>query len=58
MFFKTRGQKVSHVGIYLGEDKFVHAPRTGKAITMTKLEGYWKRKLVGFGGCEQKCGVL
>jgi cell wall-associated NlpC family hydrolase len=49
VFFRTRGQKVSHVGIYLGSNKFVHAPRTGKAITTTKLEGYWKRKLVGFG---------
>ncbi len=49
VFFRTRGQKVSHVGIYLGRDKFIHAPRTGKVITTTKLEGYWKRKLVGFG---------
>lgn len=49
VFFRTRGKKVSHVGIYLGENRFVHAPRTGKAITTTKLEGYWKRRLVGFG---------
>lgn len=49
VFFRTRGQEVSHVGIYLGGNKFVHAPRTGKVITTTKLEGYWKRKLVGFG---------
>lgn len=49
VFFRTRGKRVSHVGIYLGENRFVHAPRTGKAITTTKLEGYWKRRLVGFG---------
>ncbi|UOG92349.1 MAG: C40 family peptidase [Candidatus Thiothrix sulfatifontis] len=49
VFFRTRGHNVSHVGIYLGSNKFVHAPRTGKPITLTKLEGYWKRKLVGFG---------
>jgi murein DD-endopeptidase len=49
IFFKTRGQRVSHVGIYLGADKFVHAPRTGKPIMVSKLDGYWKRRLVGFG---------
>ncbi|MEZ5451793.1 MAG: C40 family peptidase [Thiothrix sp.] len=55
VFFRTRGNKVSHVGIYLGEDRFVHAPRTGKAITTTKLEGYWKRRLVGFGRIPGAC---
>ncbi len=49
VFFKTSGQRVSHVGIYLGANKFVHAPRTGKPIMVSKLEGYWKRRLVGFG---------
>ena len=49
VFFKTRGSRVSHVGIYLGEDKFVHAPRTGKPIMVSKLSGYWQHRLVGFG---------
>lgn len=49
VFFRTHGQQVSHVGIYLGANKFVHAPRTGKPIMVSKLEGYWKRRLVGFG---------
>lgn len=49
VFFRTRGSRVSHVGIYLGENRFIHAPRTGKAITTSKLEGYWKKRLVGFG---------
>ncbi|QLQ34250.1 MAG: C40 family peptidase [Candidatus Thiothrix singaporensis] len=58
VFFRTRGNRVSHVGIYLGEDRFVHAPRTGKPITTTKLEGYWKRKLVGFGRIPGACQPL
>lgn len=58
VFFRTRGSRVSHVGIYLGEDRFVHAPRTGKAITTTKLEGYWKRRLVGFGRIPGACQPL
>ncbi|MFN3785241.1 MAG: C40 family peptidase [Thiothrix sp.] len=49
IFFRTRGKQVSHVGIYLGGNRFIHAPRSGKAITITPLAGYWKRHLVGFG---------
>lgn len=55
VFFKTGGKRISHVGIYLGEDKFVHAPRTGKAITTDKLEGYWADKLAGFGRIPGAC---
>lgn len=49
VFFRTRGKGISHVGIYLGEGRFLHAPRSGKTIGLGKLEGYWQRKLVGFG---------
>ncbi|QQZ29163.1 C40 family peptidase [Thiothrix subterranea] len=55
VFFKTSGKRISHVGIYLGDDKFVHAPRTGKAITTDKLQGYWANKLVGFGRVPGAC---
>jgi len=30
LFFNERGKKYSHVGIYLGDDAFVHAPSTGE----------------------------
>lgn len=49
VFFRTHGQQVSHVGLYIGQGKFVHAPRTGKAITTSSLSGYWEKHLVGFG---------
>lgn len=55
VFFNTSGRRVSHVGIYLGNDKFVHAPRAGRAITTDKLEGYWERKLIGFGRVPGAC---
>jgi cell wall-associated NlpC family hydrolase len=55
VFFRTGGKRISHVGIYLGDDKFVHAPRSGKAITTDKLEGYWAEKLVGFGRIPGAC---
>lgn len=55
VFFRTHGNKVSHVGLYLGRERFVHAPRTGKNIQISKLEGYWKRRLVGFGRIPGAC---
>lgn len=55
VFFRTRGSRVSHVGIYLGNNKFVHAPRTGRAITTEALEGYWAQRLVGFGRIPGAC---
>nr|CAA6830029.1 MAG: Unknown protein [uncultured Thiotrichaceae bacterium] len=57
IFFKTRGKSVSHVGIYLGENKFVHAPRTGRKITTSNLSGYWKQRFVGFGRIPGACKV-
>jgi cell wall-associated NlpC family hydrolase len=41
VFFRTAGRKVSHVGIYLGNDKFVHASETrGVAIDQLNSEFY------------------
>lgn len=57
VFFKTRGSSVSHVGIYLGDNKFVHAPRTGQKIQTSQIAGYWKQRLVGFGRIPGACKV-
>lgn len=40
VFFGKQG-KVDHAGIYVGADRFVHAPRTGKNVMVSSLEGYW-----------------
>ena len=55
VFFNTRGSRVSHVGIYLGDGRFVHAPRTGRAITTEALDGYWAKRLIGFGRIPGVC---
>jgi cell wall-associated NlpC family hydrolase len=55
VFFNTRGRHVSHVGIYLGDGRFVHAPRTGRAITTEALDGYWAKRLIGFGRIPGVC---
>jgi len=42
VFFGRRGKRVDHVGIYLGDGQFVHAPRTGRDVTVSRLDtGYW-----------------
>lgn len=49
VFFRIAG-KVSHVGLYAGEGRFVHAPSSGKQVEVTTLDHpYWRRHLVGSG---------
>jgi cell wall-associated NlpC family hydrolase len=44
VFFGRRG-RVDHVGIYIGDGKFLHAPRTGRDVTVSTLaDGYWSNK--------------
>ncbi len=44
VFFGKRG-RVDHVGIYIGDGKFLHAPRTGRDVTVSTLtDGYWSHK--------------
>jgi len=46
LFFDQEGKKKSHVGIYLGEGRFVHAPSSGKTVRTDRLDSpYWKKHL-------------
>lgn len=48
VFFNTRRRPFSHVGIYVGEDRFVHAPGSGKTITVASMrEDYWRKRYNG-----------
>ena len=48
VFFKTMRQTFSHVGIYLGNNQFVHAPRTGQSIRVEDMrQSYWARRYNG-----------
>jgi len=50
LFFRTRGRNVSHVAIYAGSGRFVHAPQTGRPIELRTLEDdYYRPRLVGAG---------
>lgn len=52
LFFKTVGSKISHVGLYMGNNQFIHAasdgPNTGVIISSLK-ESYWDRTYAGAG---------
>jgi murein DD-endopeptidase len=51
LFFHIDGKRYSHIGIYIGDGKFVHAPRTGKFVSTASLDNpYWKRN---FGGARR-----
>lgn len=48
VFFKTRGKRISHVGIYLANNFFVHASSSGVMIS-SLTEKYWSNKFAGAG---------
>lgn len=49
VFFATSGRdKVTHVGIYVGEGRFIHAPGRGKNIRVDSLSrSYYKKRYIG-----------
>ncbi|MDD5250271.1 MAG: C40 family peptidase [Rhodocyclaceae bacterium] len=48
VFFNTMRRAFSHVGIYLGDNKFVHAPRSGGVVRIEDMnESYWKKRFNG-----------
>nr|WP_269495397.1 C40 family peptidase [Castellaniella sp. S9] len=48
VFFNTRGHRNSHVGIYVGDHKFVHAPRTGAKVRVESMNvAYWRKRYNG-----------
>lgn len=44
VFFDQEGKKASHVGIYLGDGRFVHAPSTGGRVRIDRVDSpYWHK---------------
>lgn len=47
VFFGRNGKRVDHVGIYVGEGRFLHAPSRGKDVRVDTLaSGYWSGKFL------------
>jgi murein DD-endopeptidase len=50
LFFKIRGKRISHVAIYAGSGRFVHAPQTGRPIELRPLDDrYYRSRLAAAG---------
>jgi cell wall-associated NlpC family hydrolase len=48
VFFNTMRRTFSHVGIYIGDNKFVHSPSTGSTIRVDELDSsYWEKRFTG-----------
>ena len=48
VFFIVKGSSVSHVGIYLGSNNFIHSPSSGKSVSYASINTpYWKKRYVG-----------
>lgn len=50
VFFRLTRRKISHVGIYIGEGRFIHAPSTGKTVSTASIsDPYWEKRFVRGG---------
>ena len=48
VFFNTMRRAFSHVGIYVGEGKFIHAPRAGAEVRIEDMrQAYWAKRFNG-----------
>ena len=48
VFFNTMRRRYSHVGIYIGDNRFIHAPRTGAVVRVENMtQNYWQRRFNG-----------
>ncbi|MDO8275567.1 MAG: C40 family peptidase [Serpentinimonas sp.] len=48
VFFNTLGRRYSHVGIYIGESRFVHSPRSGAHIRIERMDlRFWSTRFNG-----------
>lgn len=55
VFFNTMRRNFSHVGIYVGDNKFIHAPRSGAQIRVEDMGvAYWARR---FNGARRVAGT-
>ena len=48
VFFNTLGRRNSHVGVYLGDDQFVHSPSAGGVVRIEDMkQAYWTKRYNG-----------
>ena len=58
VFYNTQKQPFSHVGIYIGDNKFVHAPSTGSKIRVDDMRAsYWVTRYNGARRIDETAGT-
>ena len=58
VFFNTMRRTFSHVGIYIGDNRFVHAPRHGKDVRTDDMSfAYWAKRFTGARRAELPAGT-
>ena len=59
VFFNTLRRTFSHVGIYVGDNRFIHSPRTGTSIRTEDMSfAYWAKRFTGARRVEAKLAVV
>ncbi|MGK0673232.1 MAG: C40 family peptidase [Halothiobacillaceae bacterium] len=59
VFFRQRSSRITHVGIYAGNGRFVHAPTKGKDVELTSLsDPYWSKRFAGAGRVDTGASTL
>ena len=46
MFFSFHGNSIQHVAIFINKDQFIHAPKTGRRISIDRMNKYWIQSFV------------
>jgi cell wall-associated NlpC family hydrolase len=50
LFFRVDGKRISHVAIYAGEGRFIHAPQAGRPVEFRSIEDrFYRPRLAGVG---------
>jgi cell wall-associated NlpC family hydrolase len=58
VFFNTLKRTFSHVGIYIGDNRFVHSPRAGKGVRTEDMSfAYWAKRFTGARRIETTAAV-
>jgi murein DD-endopeptidase len=53
LVFFASGKRISHVGIYLGDNEFIHAPEAGQSVKISSIrEEYYRAHFAGVGRVE------
>lgn len=58
VFFNTMKRTFSHVGIYIGDDKFIHSPRSGGEVRIEDMrQAYWAKRFNGARRAESSAAL-